>query len=121
MTNVKDKVDPEDQYFHREDQEKLRKLREQAEADAAKAALEARKLAHRHKCGKCGADMDTQLFKGVEIEICKDCGAVLLDPGELERLSGKDPSGTFGILSDLFSFNRRKTPDFEPPGGERLS
>jgi Zn-finger nucleic acid-binding protein len=39
------------------------------------------------------------LFKGVEIEKCPDCGAVLLDPGELEQLAGKDESGFF---ADLF-------------------
>jgi Zn-finger nucleic acid-binding protein len=39
------------------------------------------------------------LFKGVEIEKCPACSAVLLDPGELEQLAGKDESGFF---ADLF-------------------
>ncbi len=41
--------------------------------------------------------MKTELFKGVEIERC-ECGAVLLDPGELELLAGKDESGFFSAL-----------------------
>lgn len=39
--------------------------------------------------------MDTTIFKGVEIERCPSCGAVLLDPGELEELAGEDQSGFF--------------------------
>ena len=42
--------------------------------------------------------METKLFKGVEIEICPNCGAVLLDPGELEQLAGKDESSFFASL-----------------------
>ena len=42
--------------------------------------------------------METKLFKGVEIEICPNCGAVLLDPGELEQLAGKDESSFFAGL-----------------------
>lgn len=121
MSNIKDDVTMEDEYFLREDREKLRKLREKEEAEAARARLEARKAEHFHKCGKCGADMETQTFKGVEVEVCAECGAVLLDNGELQTLAGKDASGAIGILGDLFRFSKRKQPDFEPPGGDRLS
>jgi Zn-finger nucleic acid-binding protein len=48
--------------------------------------------------------MDTQLFKGVEIERCAGCGAVLLDPGELEELAGKDQSG--GLFAALLGLNK---------------
>lgn len=104
----KDHVDPEEEYFHREEKEKLARLKAQAEAEAARAARQARKEQHWHKCGKCGADMQTQLFKGIEIEICGDCGAVLLDAGELEGLAGKDGSGVVNTIADLFNFTRRK-------------
>jgi rubrerythrin len=98
MTN-KDNVDHEDEYFHREDQAKLDKLRGEASADKASEEAAAAKALHFHKCGKCGSDMDTMLFKGVEIERCPACSAVLLDPGELEQLAGKDEGGFF---ADLF-------------------
>ncbi len=104
----KDHVDQEDEYFHRQEKEKLARLKAQVEADEARAGLEARRAAHFNKCGKCGADMDTRVFKGVEVEICPDCGAVLLDPGELETLAGQDQSGVFQTIGDLFSFSRRK-------------
>jgi rubrerythrin len=96
---TKDNVDHEDEYFHRQDQEKLDKLRSKVGEETAQSEADAAKALHFHKCGKCGSEMGTILFKGVEIEKCPDCGAVLLDPGELEQLAGKDESGFF---SDLF-------------------
>lgn len=119
MSNIKDDVTQEDEYFLRADREKLEKLRQKEAEAKAQAALEERKKLHFHKCGKCGADMDTQVFKGVEVEVCGECGAVLLDAGELETLAGKDASGAFGVLGDLFRFSRRKR-DFEPDD-DRLS
>ena len=38
-------------------------------------------------------DMKTELFRGVDVERCPSCGGVLLDPGELKKLAGKDESG----------------------------
>ena len=105
---AKDTVDQEEEYFHRQDKEKLRKLKEAAEAErAAKERAELKDL-HWLRCGKCGQQMNTQLFKGVEIEICPDCGSVLLDPGELEQLVGKDGSGAISNIAEFFSFTRRK-------------
>ncbi len=44
--------------------------------------------------------MAPKLFKGVEIDVCGDCGAVLLDPGELEQLAGEESHG----LQNLAAF-----------------
>jgi hypothetical protein len=94
----------EDEYIHRLDQENLSRLRATRDAEAATSEATARTALHFHKCGKCGGDMDTQLFKGVEIERCAGCGAVLLDPGELEELAGKDESG--GLFAALLGLNK---------------
>jgi len=94
----KDGLTSEEEYFHRQQVEQLAKLREVAAIEGEEAALAAAKELHFHKCGKCGADMKTEVFKGVEIERCPSCGAVLLDPGELEQLAGKDDSGFFAAL-----------------------
>lgn len=93
--------DLEEEYFAKEDREKLAKLKEKWQKEAAQKALEARRELHFNKCGKCGADMDTVPFRGVEIEVCKECKAVLLDPGELEQLAGEDQGG---VLASMFSF-----------------
>lgn len=95
--------DLEEEYFAKQDREKLAKLKaEQAAKDAATALVERREL-HHHKCGKCGADMDTHPFRGVEIEICPECGAVLLDNGELEKLAGTDEGGMLSKMLSIFN------------------
>ena len=96
--SFQDNTTSEEEYFHKLAQEQLNKLREVAAIEDAEAAAKAAKELHFHKCGKCGTDMETKLFKGVEIEICPNCGAVLLDPGELEQLAGNDESGFFAGL-----------------------
>jgi len=94
--------DLEEEYFAKADREKIAALKAKREAEEAVAAAEARKQLHHHKCGKCGGDMDTKPFRGVEIEICATCGSVLLDPGELEQLAGTDQSGTARALLNFF-------------------
>jgi hypothetical protein len=95
--------DLEEEYFAKEDREKLAKLKAKQEAEAAAKARIARKEAHFNKCGKCGADMDTHPFRGVEIEICPECGAVLLDNGELEKLAGTDEGGMLSKMLSIFN------------------
>ena len=97
-----DTTTSEEEYFHKQAVEQLARLREIAAIDNAEAAVKAARELHFHKCGKCGADMTAEIFKGVEIERC-GCGSVLLDPGELEQLAGKDESGFF---ADLFGTNK---------------
>ncbi len=92
----------ENKYFEKIEAEKKAKLAEELRQQRDAEALVTRKEQHWLKCGKCGADMDTVIFRGVEIEVCPDCGAVLLDQGELEQLAGKDQSGVFQHLKDIF-------------------
>lgn len=103
-----DSSNPEDEYFHREDQERLRKLKEQMDAEKAAADRLSLKALHFHRCGKCGGVMHTRVFKGLEIEVCELCNAVLLDPGELEVLVGKDNAGVTSWFTDFFSLTRNK-------------
>ena len=103
----KDKNQQEEDYFRKQDQEKLRAMREETESKKSAAEAEDRRQRHHFKCGKCGSDMSTQIFKGVEIEVCGECNAVLLDPGELEQLVGEDESGRMAALAEFFSFTRK--------------
>lgn len=92
----------EDEYFHKLDQEAKARLRAKLDAELSQQAAEERKQLHFNKCGKCGSDMDTVAFRGIEIERCSNCGAVLLDPGELETLAGQDQTSMFRSFFDLF-------------------
>lgn len=92
----------EDKYFAELQREQAAKIKAEMDSAAAKKARAELQALHFHKCGKCGADMSTVAFRGVEIEVCGECNAVLLDPGELEKLAGKDPSGIFAGIQGLF-------------------
>jgi hypothetical protein len=92
----------EDEYFARQDAAKLAKLRASALADKMGEELDNLKDLHFHRCGHCGGAMHTKPFRGVEIEVCDDCGSVLLDQGELEKLSGQDESGMLSGILSLF-------------------
>ena len=92
----------EDEYFHKQDQEAKAKLKAKLDAQQAEADKAARKELHYLKCGKCGSDMATTVFRGLEIEVCGACGAVLLDPGELETLAGEDHTGLFTSFFSMF-------------------
>lgn len=105
----KDHQDPEAEYFHKMEKEKLAALREKAEAERLIAEAQALRDLHYMCCGKCGNPMTTEVFKGMEIEICSACGAVLLDPGELETLAGADGSGAIAFIGELFSFRKKKS------------
>jgi Transcription factor zinc-finger len=96
-----DSVNLEEEYFHKESQAQIEALRARMGAEKAEKEKADQKALHAGHCGRCGSKMHPQPFKGVEIDVCPSCGAVLLDPGELETLAGDD-KGFFGGLSGLF-------------------
>jgi uncharacterized protein len=99
-------VADEDDYFHKLDQEAKAKLKARLEAEKAIADREARRELHYFKCGKCGADMKTETFRGLAIEVCTECSAVLLDPGELQTLAGSDDTAVFSSFFSMFGGRR---------------
>ena len=93
---------PEDEYFARLDREKTAALKQKIDEEEAEKSAESRKELHWNRCGKCGTQMVSRPFRGVEIELCPGCGAVLLDHGELEQLAGNDQTGAFRALFSMF-------------------
>ena len=98
--------DAEAAYFAKLDQENKQKLAAQLGAEREQADLEALKLLHAGHCGRCGGRFVVEVFRGVEIDVCSACHSVLLDPGELEALSGPDQSGVVSALAQLFGARR---------------
>ena len=92
----------EDEYFHKLDQEAKARLKEEQDLRDRDQALAKRKALHANKCGRCGADMHPRPFRGVEIDVCGECNAVLLDPGELEQLADRDRGGFAANFFDSF-------------------
>ena len=82
---VQPKKGSEDAYFAEQDKKKIEKLR----TDSGKDADEKYREAHRYHCFRCGTQSLAEFDEGnVKVDICinKDCGALHLDPGELEEI-----------------------------------
>jgi acetyl-CoA carboxylase beta subunit len=87
----------EDEYFAKESAQLLK--RRQAEA-AERKEVAARK-AHYMKCPKCGADLFTEEYHGIQIDRCSDCAGMWLDAGEAEDLLMREDVGVINILKSI--------------------
>lgn len=85
----------EDEFFAREEAEKLYRLHAEKLKAHNQAAIDAEKKAHWMKCGKCGYDLQPIHWHGIELDKCFRCEAVLLDAGELEKVAAHKDAGRF--------------------------
>ncbi len=79
------KVQAEEIYFSQDDQNKIKALREKAAKETKKQYCDD----HKSHCFRCGSKSLVEVQKGkIAIDICvnENCGAVHLDPGELETI-----------------------------------
>ncbi|HWP37227.1 MAG TPA: zf-TFIIB domain-containing protein [Gemmatimonadales bacterium] len=87
----------EDEYFARRDAEILKARREAAE----RAARDAVRRSHFMKCPKCGADLKTEEWSGIQVDRCHECLGVWFDAGEAEELIKHEAKG--GGLASVFT------------------
>ena len=88
----------EEEYFARQEYERLKKL---AEAERAKLQQEERDAlgqAHAMRCPKCGAELVAVQYREVEVDKCTGCDGIWLDCGELERLAEGEKGFLGGLL-----------------------
>lgn len=93
--------DHEELYFKEQEQKKIKKLREQIEHESNKKYREE----HKHHCFRCGTQSLAEINYGsVKVDVCvnENCGAMHLDPGELEMIM-KDQGGLEKIRQAVFS------------------
>ena len=82
----------EEEYFRRQDQQALEKLREKiAVAEQAKAAGTSSM-----ECPRCDGHLKESSFEGVTIDTCEKCAGVWLDSGELQQLTQREGGGWLG-------------------------
>jgi hypothetical protein len=82
---IQTEVDRGELYFKEEDEKLIQALREKAD----KSKDENYREEHRNHCFRCGTPSLVEIDRGdVKIDICanENCGAVHLDPGELELI-----------------------------------
>ncbi len=86
----------EDEYFHRQEQELLAKMKAKLESET--------EVVVKAKCPQKGCDCDMKEvdFEDVKIDVCDTCGGVWLDAGELAQIMNKEQnkSGWFSRLFD---------------------
>ncbi len=85
----------EEEYFAREEAEKLHRLHTDKQRQQTTAEKDAEKKARWMRCGKCGYTLETIRWRNVDIDKCFRCGVILLDDGELEKLAGHEEAGNF--------------------------
>jgi transposase len=75
------------EYFAREDALKKQKIAlEQAKALASQVKEDLKRL-HHMRCPKCGMELSTVRYAGIEIDRCFCCRGTWLDAGELEKIA----------------------------------
>jgi hypothetical protein len=85
----------EQEYFLRQEAERLRQLREEHRKKVADGERARLKELHFMHCPKCGQKMATTTLHEVEVEVCPGCRGMFLDDGELEKLTEERARGRF--------------------------
>ena len=103
----------EGEYFAKREADILRARREAAD----RAARDAGRRSHFMKCPKCGADLKTEEWSGIQVDRCPECLGVWFDAGEAEDLIKHEhqSGGLAGVFTALVrgvrGSGRFPTPD----------
>lgn len=73
----------ENEYFRRQEQEKIKKIQLAEQDENARHYC-------RDRCPKCGEQIVAMTFRGVPLDRCPGCGGVWLGPKDLQILAEKD-------------------------------
>jgi uncharacterized protein len=97
----------EEEYFARENAERLRKLAadQRASLDQAERAR-LRELHHAH-CPNCGMDLHEVNYRGVKVQRCFDCNGTFLAAGELDKVARAEPHGVMHDFLRLFEHKHK--------------
>ena len=98
---VQPKIGSEEAYFIEQDQKIIKGLRERAAQEATAKYCEE----YKNHCFRCGTKSLVEVDRGdVKVDICvnENCGAIHLDPGELEQIL-KDERAISVIRKSVFA------------------
>jgi hypothetical protein len=79
--------DTEEEYFARENAERLRKLTADQHKSLAEAEREKLRALHHMRCPKCGMELKQINVRGVDVDRCFSCNGTWLDAGEMVKLA----------------------------------
>jgi len=86
--------DTEEEYFARENAERMRKLAAEQKKSLAESEREKLRQLHHMRCPKCGMELKEIDVRGVAVDRCFSCNGTWLDAGELEKLAKGQPENT---------------------------
>ncbi len=90
----------ENEYFVREDAERLRKLAKAIRKQLAEAEREQLRALHWMRCPRCGFELHELPYRGVTADVCFGCHGVFLDEADLLHLRKPEHAGVMsGILN----------------------
>ena len=93
----------EEEYFARENAERMRKLTADQKKALDASDREALKRQHYMRCPKCGMELKEIQFSGVAVDRCFSCNGTWLDAGELEKLAkGHKEDSVMGSILRIF-------------------
>jgi len=92
----------EEEFFARQDLERLRALAQQRRAQAEAEELEKRKQLHYMHCPKCGDDLDEITYMSIKVDKCPSCEGSWLDGGELEAILQNKDAKLMGRILKVF-------------------
>lgn len=98
---IQAELDKGELYFKEEDAKLIRELRDRTK----KASDDKYRESHSYHCFRCGTKSLVEVDRGdIKIDICanENCGAVHLDPGELENIL-KDEKAIRGIRKSFLA------------------
>ena len=101
LLKIKGEMRDEELYFKELEQNQIKNLREKSAEEANKKYCEE----HKDHCFRCGTRSLVEVDRGdVKIDICvnKDCGAMHLDPGELEAIM-EDQKSIITVRKAIFN------------------
>jgi hypothetical protein len=91
--------DHEDEYVARQEYDRLREKEAAKRAAMEKEERQKLKDLHFMRCPKCGMNLVTIDYKGVDIDKCSSCEGVWLDAGEIDQVAAMEK----GALDKFFS------------------
>lgn len=95
-------ADQEAEFFAREEYERLKAIEEKKHDKMAEEEKAGLKDLHYMKCPKCGMDLVTIDYKGVQIDRCSGCEGVWLDQGELEACAALEQGSMGKLFNKVF-------------------
>lgn len=93
----------ENEYFAREDAERIRKLAHTLRKQLEAASRERQRALHWMRCPRCGTEMREVWYRGTTADVCFGCHGIFLDERELAHLAR--PSGP-GVMSGILNWFR---------------